>query len=149
MAFWHWVAGAVVVLGLLVALFYFDRFCLWLEDRGWLYYRKKKPTSSSGSVFVALQQFIEPRVKHVVQVKQESRSEQDLQAARERAIGNLLEALAAPPVNPEVIRFYLSMAQKSGLNWKALYEEAVHLHRAKRKDSDAAFPSPDEVAPFE
>jgi hypothetical protein len=149
MALWYWLTGAVIALALPIAIFWFDRFCLWLEDRGWLYYRNKKPTSSAGSVFVAMQQFIEPKVKHVVQVKQDSRSEQNLVAAKERALNSLLDALDASTVNPEVIRFYLSTAQRAGLDWKSLYEEAAQMHRARRKDADAAIPSPDELAPDE
>ena len=96
MALWQWLLGAFIVVGLFVALFWLDRFCLWLEDRGWLYYRRKKPSSSAASAWVAMQQFIEPGVKHVVQIKQERRSEEDEEADKERVLANLLATLDGP-----------------------------------------------------
>ena len=96
-----------------------------------------------------MQQFIEPGVKHVVQIKQERRGEEDEEAGRERILANLLATLDALPINPEVVRFYLSVAQKAGLDWKSLYEEAVQIQRSSRRDSDALIPSPEEVAPME
>lgn len=41
------------------------RLATWMEDRGWIYYRKHKPTTSAASVFVAMQQCLEPQVEHV------------------------------------------------------------------------------------
>ena len=149
MALWQWLVGPLIVLGLFVALFWLDRFCLWLEDRGWLYYRRKKPSSSAASAWVAMQQFIEPGVKHVVQIKQEKRSEDDEAAGKERVLANLSATLDAIPINPEVVRYYLSVAQRAGLDWKSLYEEAVQIRRSRRRDSDALIPSPEEVAPVE
>jgi hypothetical protein len=96
-----------------------------------------------------MQQFIEPGLKHVVQIKQERRSEEDEEAGRERILANLLATLDALPINREVVRFYLSVAQKAGLDWKSLYEEAVQIQRSSRRDSDALIPSPEEVAPME
>ena len=149
MALWQWLVGALIVLGLFSALFWLNRFCLWLEDRGWLYYRRKKPGSSAASAWVAMQQFIEPGVKHVVQIKQERRSEEDEEADKERVLANLSATLDAIPINPEVVRYYLSVAQRAGLDWKSLYEEAVQIRRSRRRDSDALIPSPEEVAPVE
>ena len=149
MALWQWLVGALIVLGLFAAFFWLDRFCLWLEDRGWLYYRRKKPSGSAASAWVAMQQFVEPGVKHVVQIRQERRSREDEEAGRERILANLLATLDALPINSEVIRFYLSVAQKAGLDWKSLYKEAVQIQRSSRRDSDALIPSPEEVAPME
>ena len=149
MALWQWLVGAVIVLGFLVALFWLDRLCLWLEDRGWLYYRRKKPGSSAASAWVAMQQFIEPGIKHVVQIEQEKRSEDDVEAGKERLLSNLLSSLSAIPINTEVVRYYLSAAKKSGLDWRRLYDEAVQLQKARRPESAAYIPLPEEVAPVE
>jgi hypothetical protein len=46
-------AARTVAIGLVAAFVSLDRLCLWLEDRGWLYYRRKKPTSSPMSAWVA------------------------------------------------------------------------------------------------
>jgi len=51
--------GLIIVCGP-VALYGFHRLCLWLENRGWLYYMYKKPSSSPASCFVAMQQVLEP-----------------------------------------------------------------------------------------
>jgi hypothetical protein len=61
------VGGAAVLYGL-------HRLCLWLEQRGWLYYMYRKPTSSVASCFVAVQQAIEPAVKHVHEMKETRRT---------------------------------------------------------------------------
>jgi len=60
-----WTLAAAGGLGGLYAL---HRLSLWAEERGYIYYLHKKPSSSAASCFVALQQVIEPKVEHVIQV---------------------------------------------------------------------------------
>jgi hypothetical protein len=72
MGVWHAVLAVLFIVGGLAALHRLHRFCLWLEDHGWLYYKHKKPSSSAASCFVALQQVVEPR-QHFVQVQEEKR----------------------------------------------------------------------------
>ncbi len=50
-------------------LFALHRLALWLEARGWLYYREKQPQRRSGSALGPLAELIDPSVKmvHVVQ----------------------------------------------------------------------------------
>ena len=60
-----WALAAAGGLGVLYAL---HRLALWMEERGYLYYLHKKPSSSAASCFVALQQIIEPKVEHVIHV---------------------------------------------------------------------------------
>jgi hypothetical protein len=110
---------------LLPACWLLDRLGLWLEDRGWLYYRKKKSSSSSLSSFVAMQQFIEPAVQHVIQVATQHRAEDDSGAARDRLLACLRTSLIAAPVNPEMVRVYLEQAMREGLDWQQLYAEAA------------------------
>lgn len=71
-----WIAlfWGLMLVGSAAAIYGLHRFCLWLEERGWLYYKHKKPTSSPASCFVAFQQVIEPQAKHVLQIKDEKRS---------------------------------------------------------------------------
>jgi hypothetical protein len=64
----------LAILGGLAALYGLHRLCLWLERHGWLYYKHKNPSSSAASCFVALQQVLEPPVKHVFEMKQERRT---------------------------------------------------------------------------
>jgi len=66
-----WLAA---IIGFLFAL---DRLFLYLESRGWIYYRKKKPSPGSvGNAFLEIQQFLEPSKKYVVQIKKEEKRDQ-------------------------------------------------------------------------
>jgi hypothetical protein len=113
-----------LAIGAVAALFGLDRLGLWLEDRGWLYYRRKKPTSSPMTAFVAMQQVIEPGVTHVVEVRHHQRSERETAVSKERLLALLVEILRSSPVNVEAIRLYLTSSKEMGLDWRALYEEA-------------------------
>jgi hypothetical protein len=149
MSVWAWLIVGLLAIGLIPALWLLDRLGLWLEDRGWLYYRKKKPRSSPMSAWVAAQQFIEPGVKHVVQVSQERRNEGNQGADRDRLLANILAAMDATPVNPEETRFYLVIAKREGLDWEELFEEAVRVQRSARPDRVDLIPRLEDVAPRE
>lgn len=57
--------------GLLLGL---DRLLLYAEGRGWIYYRKKKPSSSAlSNACLEVQQLLEPSKKYVVQIKKDER----------------------------------------------------------------------------
>src|SRR5262249_8623654 len=60
MAAWSWLLWGLVAIGAVAVVYGLHRLGLWLEERGWLYYRNKRPSSSPMSAFVAMQQFIEP-----------------------------------------------------------------------------------------
>jgi hypothetical protein len=51
-----------------VGLYALHRLGLWMEERGYIYYVHKKPSSGAAGCFVAFQQAIEPRVEHVLKV---------------------------------------------------------------------------------
>lgn len=54
------------------------RLGLYLERRGLLYYRDKQPTSSAAGCFVAARKFIEPGMRHVIELnKNEEAHKQD------------------------------------------------------------------------
>ncbi|MFN8007060.1 MAG: hypothetical protein U0V70_08595 [Terriglobia bacterium] len=58
---------------LLVAL---DQLGLWLERKGWLYYRHSKPSSSQlGNALLELQSILEPSKQHVMEVRLEERDQ--------------------------------------------------------------------------
>jgi hypothetical protein len=120
---WWWLLLAVVVIALVSALRLLDRLGLWLEERGWLFYKRKKPSSSPLGSLVAMQQFLEPGVQHVVQAGEE-RQDEDVSKARERLLACLRAAFSETTVNPEVVRLYLTQARREGLSYEALYEEA-------------------------
>jgi hypothetical protein len=54
-------------------LYALHRLALWLEERGHLYYLKKKPKGGAVGSFVAFQRIIEPQIQHVIHVNEESR----------------------------------------------------------------------------
>lgn len=59
-----WLAGA----GLL--LYALHRGALWMEARGWVYYRKKRGASGAlGSAFLEVQSMFDPSKRHVLEVK--------------------------------------------------------------------------------
>lgn len=62
------------------ALYLLDRLGLWMERKGWLYYREKKSSVSSGNALmqnfmIEMQSFFEPDAKHVLQLNEENRQE--------------------------------------------------------------------------
>jgi hypothetical protein len=144
MSVWQWSAIGLAAVGLGFLLWGLDRLGLWLEARGWLYYRKKQPTSSPMSALFALQKVIEPQVGHVIVAKEQKRRDAGGDGL---VLANLREGLRATPINREAIRAYLEAANRQGLEWRRLYNEAVHAELAERPDRAALIPPLDEVAP--
>ena len=138
---WHWLVWPALAIAAVAALFGLDRIGLWLEDRGWLYYRRKRTSSSPMSSWVTMQQIIEPGVRHVVEIKHHQRSRKEREAGSERLFAMLVEVLRSSPANGEAIRLYLASAKGMGLDWRALYEEAARAVGGTR------LPSLDEVGP--
>ena len=96
---WHTLLWLLVAPAAAAALYGLHRLALWLEARGLLYYRYKKPTSSPASCMAALQQILEPPAKHVFQVKEEKRHPGEQapgQAEPPRGEGEQAEASAGP-----------------------------------------------------
>ena len=96
-----------------------------------------------------MQQFIEPGVRHVIQIQQEKRSEENEKAGRERLFAYLLARLDSVPVPVEEIRFYLTAAKNAGIDWRELYEAVIKAELSSQPDRAALIPSPDTVAPLE
>jgi hypothetical protein len=80
MTFSDIVIWGLIIVGGLAALYGLHRLGLWLEKRGWLFYKHKKPSSSAASCFVALQQVLEPPIKHVLHVNDEKRHQAEEKA---------------------------------------------------------------------
>lgn len=67
-AFWVLLVGG--------SLFALDRLFLFMESRGWIYYRRRKPGSSAlSNACLEVQQLLEPSKKHIVQIKKEQKVE--------------------------------------------------------------------------
>jgi hypothetical protein len=142
----HWLIGIAPLMGLAGGLYGLHRLALWLEDRGLLYYVRKRPSGSSGGCLVAMHQFIQPSVEHVLQLKAERRA-RNPEIARERFLASLLACFDQVPLDPEEIRRYLSFAKHAGLDWEGLYQEAVRVQQSVRPDQAALFPPVASVAP--
>jgi hypothetical protein len=56
----------LTVAGAIVALIALDRLLLWMEARGWIYWRKVKPKGGGlAAGLMAMHQLVEPDVRHV------------------------------------------------------------------------------------
>src|SRR5688572_28522385 len=67
---------ALALLGLIAAAFLLDRLGLWMEKRGWIYWRKKKRDTAGGGgamagLLTGFQKIIEPQIEHRQQVMEE------------------------------------------------------------------------------
>jgi hypothetical protein len=73
MDIWRVVLWGLGAVGAVAAVYGLHRLCLWLEERGWLYYLHKKSGGSTAGCLTALQQALEPQTRHVLHVKEERR----------------------------------------------------------------------------
>jgi hypothetical protein len=67
-----WIPIAALVLLIALALFAVDRVALWIEARGWIYWRKVKPKGGGMSrTLTSMQAFVEPEIQHVIEERQQ------------------------------------------------------------------------------
>lgn len=65
-------------MGAVPALYALHRLGLWMEARGWIYYRRKRGGSGSlGAAFLEVQSMLEPSKKHVLEISRKDESEDD------------------------------------------------------------------------
>ena len=61
-----------------LAILALDRLGLWMESRGWIYYRRRKPsTSTLGNAFLQVQSLLEPEKRSLLEIRQEEQHEED------------------------------------------------------------------------
>jgi hypothetical protein len=142
MTAWYWLLVIPAILGTAAALYGLHRLALWLEDRGSLYYRHKKPESCPAAMWVGLQQFVEPGVRHVREVRQVNAEQ-----VQQRLLDNLSDCFNETAVKTEQVRVYLAAAQQAGLDWREMYSEGVRRHLSARPERAPVMPVPEEVAP--
>jgi len=76
-----WLKWVLIIFGICVSLLACHNLLLWMEDRGWIYYHKKKASpGTAASAWLQLQSLVEPSKKHVLQVEREEYEEQDGEA---------------------------------------------------------------------
>src|SRR5262245_19061869 len=104
-----------------------------------------------GNAMLGLQGFIEPSVKHVFQAQnveqKEEEGDQGLGEDKEAFRTDLAESLSRMPVDPEEVRRHLSAAVRVGLDWKALFDEAVGEELRQRPFRAPSIPPTWRVAP--
>lgn len=69
------VVGAILVIGF--ALYLLDRMLLWMEHRGWIYWRKTKRATGPGvgNALLEIQTLMEPSARHVLEYRHEVKDE--------------------------------------------------------------------------
>lgn len=64
-------------IALMAALYGLHRLALWMEDKGWIYYRQKRASPNAlGNAVLSVQQILQPDARHIVEAKQERTQEQ-------------------------------------------------------------------------
>jgi hypothetical protein len=151
----------LIPLGLLAlaaaALSGLDRLGRWLNRRGWIDTRPRAVRRGVGHALLGLQEFVEPRVEHVFaaenleqkDVEDEVGDGDDGEVGPEVILADLSESLGFTPVDPEEVRRHLSAARRAGLDWRALYEEALRDELAARPYRAPSLPPIGRVAPRE
>jgi hypothetical protein len=140
--------GLLIVLGLLAGLIIGLR---WSQRRGWIDLSGEKTRRGVGHAMLGLQGFIEPSVEHVFEVQNAEQKEEDdldtgrgdLAAIRE----DLAASLRRSPIDLEEVRRQLTAAQRAGLDWRTLYDEAVRAEVKERLYRAPSIPPPWRVAP--
>jgi len=73
----HWLSICLIILAIAVALFALDRLALWMERRGWIYWRKVKPKGGGiAAGLTAFHELVEPQVRQVIEEREEHSARQ-------------------------------------------------------------------------
>jgi len=126
-------------------------------SRGWLGRKdgtaEQRVRRAVGHAMLGLQEFIEPSVEHVFQAQNVEQKQEDddegLGGDEDSVRSNLADALRQSPVDPEEIRRHLSAAVRAGMDWKALFEQAVAHELRERPFRAPSIPPARRVAPRE
>jgi hypothetical protein len=114
---------------------------------------KDRVRRGTGHALLGLQQFVEPSVEYIFQAQNvEQKEEEDddgLGEDEELIRSGLADALGRTPVDTEEVRRHLTTAACAGLDWKALFEEAVSAELRERPFRAPSMPPVRRVAPRE
>ncbi|MFN0017609.1 MAG: hypothetical protein ACKVP0_05065 [Pirellulaceae bacterium] len=72
-----WILGFVAVVAVLAGAYGLHRLCLYLEERGYMYYLHKKPQGSAAPMLLDMREIIQPSVRHVIELKDDQHIEYD------------------------------------------------------------------------
>jgi hypothetical protein len=136
----------VVGLGLLVLLKVLDRLGLWLEERGLLFYRHRKPEGTSPR-WLELQQFYEPRAEHVIEAREAAPRQEHEGERPDRLFPVLVALLGEAPVDRDRVRALLAEVVEAEGDWRSFYTQAVAWVAQESADGVGDLPEAEEVAP--
>ena len=69
---------AILLFGTVLAIWLAHRMALWVEARGWLYYRNRRPTSATlGAAFLEVQHLVDPGKRLVLEAKRENQGDHE------------------------------------------------------------------------
>lgn len=71
----RWVLIAMAVAASLYAL---HRLAVYLEDWGFIYYRRKRPAGGGSPSYCPFQEMIQPQVRHVMEVEEQRQVDSDV-----------------------------------------------------------------------
>ncbi|MDR3638609.1 MAG: hypothetical protein P4L84_32690 [Isosphaeraceae bacterium] len=107
----------------------------------------------TGHALLGLQQFIEPTVEHVFEVENREHIADDEHEGDEddpEAIqADLAASLARSQIDTEEVRRHLAAAARAGLDWHAVYDQAVRDELGARPFKAPTIPPAQRVAPRE
>jgi hypothetical protein len=138
--------GAAAVFGL-------DRLVRWMQRRGWIDLGHERPRRGVGHAMLGLQEFVDPGVEHVLAAENREQKD-DADHPGDEDDPDLLRAdlaasLGRSPIDTEEVRRHLAAARRAGLDWRALFDEAVHAELAARPYRAPSLPPIGRVAPRE
>jgi hypothetical protein len=65
------------IAGVLIALFALDRLFLWMEARGWVYWRKVKRKSAGGGAMLGVNSIFDGSSRHTAEAREERQMEEE------------------------------------------------------------------------
>ena len=66
-----------IIFAIVVALFLVDRIALWMESRGWIYWRHSKASPGAlGNALLQVQSLLEPDRQALLEVRQDEHAEE-------------------------------------------------------------------------
>jgi hypothetical protein len=77
MSGWFWIKLAALVLAIPAGLLILDLLFRWMERRDWIYYKRKRPTSSTRAVMNVFQEIVQPEIRHVWEDQKQRAAEVD------------------------------------------------------------------------
>jgi hypothetical protein len=115
--------------------------------------RQPRARRATGNALLGLQQFLQPSVEWVFQAQNVEQKDEDDDAGEgddeEAILSDLGQALRRTPIDPEELREHLTAALRAGLDWNALFEQAVAAELRERPFRAPYMPPSWRVAPIE